>query len=258
MTLPDFAALARRFDAPTVDAIVLIGSHARGQARPLSDVDLERYFVRKDDKVPVGGTHIIDDQLVVVSDIDPDSVDAWFMEPEEATNVVAGLRNARALIDRNDTFAAIQARARSFRWDEAMQQKADAYAGSQMVGWIEEVHKALQGLADNDVGRLVAAGFGLSWGLVDVIKVQRGVLLESENQLLEKVTESVGVDSAWSQLCWQSFGIAPHGVPAPSLRQRVQAGLKLYLASVALLSDAILPEHSELIDATVERIGQVA
>ena len=257
MTTPDFDAIAEKFNAPTIDALVLIGSHARGEATPHSDVDIERYFVREGDAVPAGGTHMIDGHLVVVSDIHPDRVDAWFSEPNEVVNVVAGLRKAKALTDRNGTFAAIQERSHAFRWDTAMQQKANAYASEQMAGWIEEVHKGLQGLADDDVGRLNAASFGLSWGLVNVMKVQRGIMLKSENHLLQRVTDVIGVDSAWSQFCWTSFGIGPAANRPFSLQQRVRAGLNLYLASVALLSDAILPEHLPLIEATVERIENV-
>ena len=253
MTTLDFDAIAQKFSAPNIDAIVLIGSHARGEAGPHSDVDIERYFVREGDSVPTGGTHLIDGQLVVVSDILPERVDAWFTEPNEVVNVVAGLRKAKPLID-NGTFTAIQERAHQFRWDEAMQQKANAYASAEMVGWIEEVHKGLQGLANDDVGRLNAASFGLSWGLVNVIKVHRGVMLESENHLLQRVTDAAGADSEWSQLCWQSFGISPQLEQEVSLYQRVQAGLKLYSASALLLSDAILPEHLPLIEATVERV----
>ena len=39
----EFEELARRFDAPGVLAIALLGSYARGDAGPYSDVDLVRF-----------------------------------------------------------------------------------------------------------------------------------------------------------------------------------------------------------------------
>ena len=80
---PDFAALARRFDGPGVRAVALMGSHARGDAGPFSDVDLMR-LVAADSDVPGAGSHLIDGNLVVVSNVPPDALERWFTDPVEA------------------------------------------------------------------------------------------------------------------------------------------------------------------------------
>jgi predicted nucleotidyltransferase len=46
----DFTMLAQQFDAPTVKAIVLMGSHARGDAGPYSNVDLGRFINQEFEK----------------------------------------------------------------------------------------------------------------------------------------------------------------------------------------------------------------
>lgn len=253
----DFITLAHRFDAPGVQAIVLMGSHARGDAGPYSDVDLVRFVEEAHGELAGAGSHLIDGVLVVVSNVTPSQVAPWFSEPAQATTTIAGLRTARALLDRDGTFAALQARAHAFVWTEAMQVKADCWASAQMVGWIEEVHKGLEGLRRREPGRLLNANFGLSWGLSNVMKVQRGVLLSGDNGFFTEVAVAVGADSLWSQLRAIAFGLTDiHGRP-PSLRERVVAGLHLYAVTAELLGAALQPEHAPLVAETVALINRV-
>ncbi|MEZ4677598.1 MAG: nucleotidyltransferase domain-containing protein [Caldilineaceae bacterium] len=249
-------ALIHQFQHPTVTALVLFGSHARGDAGPYSDIDLVRFVDRDDADPPGSGSHLIDDRLVVVSNYTPTTVAAWFTEPTAAVQAIAGLRQAKPLLDRTGYFAALQQRAHAFTWTADLQAKADRWCSAQMVGWIEEAHKGLEGLRRNDIGRLLNASFGLSWGLMGVVKVQRGVLVYSDNSVIEQVRARVGGNTRWSQLCAVSFGItAEDGLP-PSLRERVVAGLQLYVVTTELISSAIQPAHAPMIARTVERINR--
>jgi hypothetical protein len=183
-------------------------------------------------------------------------VENWFSAPEEVSNVIGGLRSARPLLDRDQTFARIQARARSFAWDRAMQQKADAWASRQMVGWIEEVHKGLEGLRRNDLGRLLNARHGFSWGLSRVVQVQRGVLLSGDNAFYDELADAVGWDSEWVRLRRITFGIAGENESAPSLREQVTAGLNLYVVTAEMLVGVLRPEDEPLVAETVHLIRQ--
>lgn len=251
----DFITLAQQFDHPAVKALVLMGSHARGDAGPYSDVDLVRFVAEADANLAGTGSHLQDGVLIVVSNVTPSQVEEWFTEPKEATDTIAGLRMARALIDRADTFAAIEVRSHAFVWNEALQRKADRWASEQMVGWIEEVHKGLEGLRRRDPGRLLNANFGLSWGLSSVVKVQRGVLVSGDNGFFSEVAAAVGADTRWSQLRAIAFGVANVHDRSPSLRERVVAGLHLYVATADLLGPALQPEHAPLIAETVALIN---
>ncbi len=102
------------------------------------------------------------------------------------------MRSALALLDRDGYFAGIQERARAFAWDQALQARANQRASAMLVGWIEEVHKGLAGLQRNDVGRLLNARHGLSWGLGRVMKVHRGVLMSGDNALYDQLSRAMG------------------------------------------------------------------
>lgn len=249
--MSDFKTLATQFDLTEVRSLVLMGSYARGDSGLYSDVDLVRFTVREVEKLPGNGSHLIGNRLVVVSQVTPNQVEKAFTEPEVTVEVIAGLRNGTTLIDKEGFFATIQQRAHDFQWDNTMQAKANVWASQQMVGWIEEVHKGLEGLQRGDSGRLLHAQFGCSWGLARVMCVQRGVLLTGDNTLVAQTTESMGVDSEWSRLCRQVFGMGGNF----ALEDCVQAGLRLYVETAVLLQNTFRPQDAPLIQATVNRIN---
>ncbi|MGH2542070.1 MAG: nucleotidyltransferase domain-containing protein [Ardenticatenaceae bacterium] len=250
----DFQHLAHRFDKPGVAAIVLMGSHARGEAGPFSDVDLVRFLGAGAPKPPGDGTYLIEGHLVVVSSASPAEIEEWFARPELAVNWIAGLRIARPLLDPHNVFVAIRHCALTFTWDAAMQEKANAWASREMVGWIEEVHKGLEGLRRHDAGRLLNARFGCSWGLSRVMCVQRGVLLSGDNGFYDEITAAVGHDTEWARLRRVAFGIEGADGATPSLALQVTAGLRLYAETAELLAAALHPEDAPLINQTVELI----
>jgi hypothetical protein len=252
---PELMDLAAAFDARGIVAVALAGSYARNEAGPYSDVDLIR-FVAGAAKPQDDGSHLIHGRLVVVSSLTSAEVEATFTAPEVTCNMLAGLRTARPLIDRDGAFARISGRAARFRWDAAMQARADRYAGEQLVGWIEEVHKGLEGLRRNDIGRLLNARFGLSWGLSGVVKVQRGVLLSGDNGAWDEINRAVGEGTHWVRLRAQAFGISGADGRVPSLQDQVRAGLALYVETVQLMEDALPMPQREMVLATVMRIKQ--
>jgi hypothetical protein len=246
--------LVRRFDRSEALALVLVGSHARGDAGPFSDVDLVRFTSADAPFLPGRGSHLVDGRLVVVSDAPPAEVESWFVRPELALGRVPGLRQGRALRDGGGHFAALQARARAFGWDEAMQARADAFANEAMVGWAEEVHKGLAGLRGGDVGRLLEAGYGLSWGLNRLVQVQRGVPLAVGGgaDWFDDLERVVGPETAWAHLRRRVFGVGDADPPA--LRERIVAGLRFYVATAELLADVWRPPADRLVDHAVRLV----
>lgn len=253
----DLVRLAQSFLHPGVVAVALLGSHARGDAGPESDVDLLRLTAADppaDEMPDDAGSHLRNGRLVVVSDAGPAALDGYFQHPQQAVSTIQGLRTGRALLDSDGHFARLQGRARAFVWDAAMQERANRYVSRQMVGWVEEVLKGVQGLRTGHVGRLLNARFGLSWGLTDVMQVYHGVLAQGDNHVYAQVRAAVG-DPRWLQLHAQAFAVADHH---GGLATQVAAGLQLYILTVRLVDDAIRPQDRPLIDHAVAAIRQGA
>lgn len=245
--------LVRRFAGEGVQALALFGSHARGDAGPWSDVDVVRFLAANAPAWEVE-THLLADRLVVVSSVTPAAVESWFTAPEEATHAIVGLRQAQALFDPAGVFAALQARAHAFTWDAAMQTRADQWAGRQMVGWIEEAHKGLEGLRRGDVGRLLQARHGLSWGMLRVLIVQHGIVLASENDLLAALATAMAREDALLDLLTAAFGMAGVDGTPPSLRAQVIAGLQVYVQIAEHLAPHLAPDAAALIMHVAEHI----
>lgn len=246
--------LAQRFVCEGVRAVGVTGSFARGEAGTYSDVDIIRLI---DEKFcgPIGpGSRIIDERLVVVSDLAPTDVEKAFTEPKQATDFINGFRVLQPLLDETGDLGAIKERAIDFTWTGEMQQKANCYAGEELVGLIEEVHKGLEGLKRNDTGRLLNARFGLSWGLTGILKVQRGILLKSDNSFFEELAEALGPESEWCRLQRIAYGIEIEQRGAEPLRSQVIAGLRLYTLTFELVEEALFDEHKLLVKQTCDLI----
>ncbi|NOK60446.1 MAG: hypothetical protein GFH27_549281n160 [Chloroflexi bacterium AL-W] len=247
MSSVNFALLAERFCEPGVQAIALMGSHARGDAGPFSDIDLVRFWSTND--LPQTATHLIADHFVVITNEGPQTAETWFTEPHKVVKSIRSVLDAQPLCDPKGLIATFQQRAASFVWDEQMQQRANEYASIQMVGWIEEAQKALEGLKRNDVGRLLNGKHGLSWGLLDVVFVQRGIMIGSDNTIYEAVTSAMGQASQWTRLSRQAFGI-----DRLSLIDEVKAGLELYILTAQMLDHIFTAQDRVMIREVVRRI----
>lgn len=243
----------KQWDSPRPQAIALLGSFARGDAGPFSDVDL-LFLMPVAAPPPARASFLVTGRLVTVNAVTPEQIDGWFTEPEQAVNVVAALRDGRALQDPDGQFAAIQQRAHSFTWTVEIQAKADRLASRELVGLIEEAHKGMEGLRRKETGRLLNARFGLSWLLARVMRIQRGILGNSDNSFYADVRASLGQESQWSRLLATAFGIPTADNPPPSLREEVGAGLHLYCETARLLAPILQAADKPLIDATVVRI----
>lgn len=243
----------KQWDSPHPQAIALLGSYARGDAGPFSDVDL-LFLMPAEASPPARTIFLVEGRLVTVNAVFPERIDGWFSEPEQAVNVVAALRDALPVQDPDGLFAGVQHRAHAFTWTAQMQAKADRHASRELVGLIEEAHKGLEGLRRKDTGRLLNARFGLSWLLAGVMRVQRGILGNSDNSFYDDVCASLGQGSRWSRLLTTAFGISTADSPSHSLREEVVAGLYLYCETARLLTPILQAEERPLIAATVRRI----
>lgn len=64
--------LIQRFDAPSVHAIVLMGSYTRGEAGHYSDIDVVRFT--DGTELTGAGSYLIYEHLIVVSNVAPEQV----------------------------------------------------------------------------------------------------------------------------------------------------------------------------------------
>ncbi len=250
-----YEAIARQFYETSLHGIAMMGSRARGDAQPYSDIDL--VCLIKEDTAPDPDTHYVDEQLVVVSYVTLDQTEQWFIEPKQIIEVISNLRQANILIDEQGIYTELQQRARQFQWKDEHQTRANAYVSNELVGLIEEVHKALNCLNDYHAGRFINATHGLAWGLTYIMLVYHGVLSDGDNGLIIGAQYAVGRDSEWSKLHRLTYGILSSMESPPTRENRLRASLNLYKQTYEMCKNVCTSEHQKLIGKTISLIDKV-
>jgi hypothetical protein len=166
---------------------------------------------------------------------------------------VAGLREARILLDREGAFRAFQHELEHFSW-APLQEAANSYASSAMMHLAEVAHKILSALVRGDRLSLFEATSGLWYALTQAVAVQRGVLAVSSHTHMRQVREAVGTDAPWTQYHGMIAASDVHAARATSVEARAIAALCLYQETVALLRPVIRSEHREVAEQTVVTI----
>jgi predicted nucleotidyltransferase len=178
--------VSRRLVEQGAKATLLTGSHARGQARPDSDVDL---FAVGDG--PQGWMEIADARLVAVYWWTPAEIRRRLMDPESALLTVRSLRDAVVIDDPTGVGAELQQEAREWTW-EKIEREADAWVADKLVVWSEYLPKLRGAL---DAGRLMDAAAvraQLTVQLAELFAVRRRLTEESENGFWETIADAGG------------------------------------------------------------------
>ncbi|MBZ0293945.1 MAG: nucleotidyltransferase domain-containing protein [Anaerolineae bacterium] len=237
--------LVRQLQNEQTVAIALTGSYARGEATPYSDIDLHHYVTQETDSLSY---FYEGDTPVSVTTLNLDAKHEELRAPERAIWAVEGLWQAKSLYDPTGAFAALQAAAHAFVWDATMQEKADAYASHELVGYGEEALKICTGFARQDDSAINYGTLGLVLGVSGIILTQQGILLRSENEYFRKARQAAAALDAEIEFATAS------GETAASVRMRGQAALRFYIKTIRHLTDIIQPEHRSVIDKTADII----
>jgi predicted nucleotidyltransferase len=243
-------ALVAELDGPSVTAIALGGSYARGDANPYSDVDLAA-FVPDGQPLPAKCLIIRDGYLVSVS---WKTCAAWregLTHPERAILLVPSARALRVLLDRDGLLARLVEAARRFEW-APLQAEVDRFASRLLALTAEHARKTLAALVVRDELALSAALAGMASQIVLAVATQRGVMITSENSLARQVIASVGENSSWAQVLRLALGVT---LTPGTLAARGQAALRLYGETAILLRAVLRADDLPAITATTRLIA---
>jgi hypothetical protein len=217
------------------EAVVLVGSHARGDPGPESDLDLlavgqESYLPR---------LAVRKGMLVSVSVQPPALHRESFERPELACEAVPGWRDAMILHDPKRLAGLLIRQAREWTWTP-IEQRCDAWVAGEITARAETVLKLV---AARDKGWLATAAakrFLIVTSLARALAVHHRILYGSENALWRLVGSAMG--ETWRHA--QSSALGLDGEP---VEETCQAALELY----GLAAD----EVGHLLDERQERVA---
>lgn len=232
-------------------AIAISGSHVRRDATPYSDIDLLFYSTEPDE--PDYRLEYQHGHLVSLSRATFAQKSAELTRPESAIWAVPGLRQLRILEDATGALAALKKSADEFEW-EPLQEAANSYASTQLMGYAEEAHKILSGLYKVQESTVLYGLWGLVHGMTTVVLVQHGVLVPTENALFELAQVTAGLESAWTRYFRLAMGLTIRlARPSPTIMRGIPA-LYLYRETVQMMQDILKPADAAVCLEAVRHI----
>ena len=248
----DRDALIRRFVDDETLALLLVGSRARGDHAPSSDIDLARHVALDDDHGRLVCTTDGSGRLVTLKTLAVTREEAALQDPAKAVWQVPALRDAVILFDRHGAAAQLIEWARAFSWDD-IGDRTDRHVAAEVAALAEEALKVAGGLEREHHAQVLYGTIGLVVGLAEAVVVHRRLFISSENRLFDIALEAMAVDSEWTA----AFHVAA-GFDAAKPEARGRAALALYartVLSVASLFDANQRRVADLGISSARRLG---
>jgi len=248
--------LVARLDDENTLGLALVGSFARNEAGVYSDVDLW-HFVRQ---MPAGELEsarleYVGGHLISIKTLQIEKEQRDFSRPNRAIWAIPAWRDSRILLDKQGDLATMKEAALKFKW-EALQAAADAFVSNHLAGTAEEIYKILDGLSTQNECKTLYAIWSLSQDMAEVLLVQRGMLVPTENSFIDCAQAAAGRDSEWTRQFRLAIGLdlPPAGQP-PFVCFGI-AGLRLYRETVSLLKSAIRSKDSPVVERGLEVIRE--
>jgi hypothetical protein len=227
-------------------ALALTGAHIPGQpTTTYSDVDILRFVRILPPEDQRQHLRYVEETLVSITTGSIMAERKKLARPEMVVWTVLPLKQARPLYDPDGLFAALQSEAHHFRWNHDMQRQADAFASERLMRLARTAHLVMSALMRRDDAALIGAVETLSAGLMQVMTVQRGVLMRAVDAYARTLMRQVGLGSAWTYYLMQAVGLVEN-VP----RMRGIAALGLYMKTVDLMRPILQLSHAQVVDQT--------
>lgn len=211
-------AVARELVADGAEAVVLVGSHARGEAGSNSDVDL--LAVGDDSYLP--RLEVRNGLLVSVS-MQPVSVIRRedFGLPGMVCEAVPGWRGAVILEDPSGLADSLIEEAHSWTW-EPLNKRCDAWVAEEIAARAETVGKLVGSLRKGNHHTASVKRHSIAANLARTLAVHHRILYGSENRMWRLVSEAMGEE-------WARAQSAALGLDGEPFHETCRAAMELYV-----------------------------
>lgn len=248
--------LLTEIDDETVTTIILHGSYARGDAQPpYSDVDLVRITKETPQQTQRKQFIWYDGYLLNLSSRPLSVYQAWLTLPQEAIYRVSTIRDARILLEKDDTFRTFQQEVLTHWTWEPLQSAANDYAGQLLTELSEVILRTIGAVRFHKTTMLIERiCLHILPTITEAVGVQRGILAAG-NEYLHQIQETIGRDSPWTRFYMEAAGVSEQEAPT-SLKTRGIAALRLYQETIHLVRSHLSAQYVQTIDPLLTMIDE--
>jgi predicted nucleotidyltransferase len=229
MPVEIISTITAELAAEGADAVVLMGSYARGDASPYSDIDLVVLGEGRDRYECRAGV------LIVAHWLDAATVRQGFTNVTAVGSEIPGWREAKILFDRQGIAAQLQREADAWTWAAVDAAACDRYVARELAGLAEEVQKLAGALQRGAQLTAAVQRNVLVLRMAGIMAVHQRLLYGTENRLWDLMAAQLG--DPWASLQAQAMGL--DGEP---FAQTCRAALDLY-AQTAYAARSVLDDQ---------------
>lgn len=213
-------------------AVGLIGSYAKNTPSTWSDIDL--IIVTEEKKENYVRIH--NDKYFSISHYSESDFQRYFREPNLIINAGSALRDIKPLYDPDGMLENIIETSKKFKITSVVKEHCRYKAKNEYIGYIEEAQKAIQGLLDHHIGKMLNGLYGLTYGMFHVLRLMHQIQISSDNDFYDAVIDFLDDKDPIKELAAHAFGILPG-----TLEDHVEAGLEIFMH----IGNNLMDEFSE-------------
>jgi predicted nucleotidyltransferase len=216
-------------------AVILTGSHARGEAHAESDIDL-----RAVGEGPPSFLKRNREFLISIKWLGEADHRGALKDPEEVGEVVPGWRHSLILHDPEEIASDIKAQADAWDWS-LIESESNGWVADEITDYAEEVHTLIGNLEMKQLSGAAAIRSQLALHLAQVLAVHHRILYESENDLWDRVAEEMG--PAWAETQKTALGLR-----GDSFDDSCNASLQLFLTAARAVGHLLDDRQRAIVD----------
>ncbi|MHA2251321.1 MAG: nucleotidyltransferase domain-containing protein [Candidatus Kariarchaeaceae archaeon] len=221
--------IVQDFSSEEVESVILTGSYARGDFTEYSDVDITFFL-----STPLSETDLryqLEYRNNILFSLNKGTIEEWkkkLDDPIGYYGLFYAITDAKILLDKNNQFRNFQKQVENSSW-EVLEEKRRHVISEEIVGFIEEVHKVVNGIKRNDESTMLTGMIGLLLGMSRVIAMQHKLLIRSENEFYFRLQKLMGMTSKWTFAFREVLALPFDSNTPNSVADRARASLRLYL-----------------------------
>lgn len=241
---------------PEIEAIIITGSHARGDYTLYSDLDFT-YLLSREPHATENEHELvyIGHQLVTITRVNFRKWEHSLISFENFMWTRSAFEYAIVCYDKSGKFGKLRQTAAARKLEDFYEERIDL-VNKNMKGYVEEIHKLLNGLTLKNKSTIYNALVGLNAGMCNVIAYAYGITPASENHFNDDIQASILVNSDYGKQ-WIDLWERVNGIHHSDIFERARYGIQLFLVTKSVVDGFLKKDTQAFLIKAIELVAGV-